>query len=1638
MKKALLTLFTTALISILPITGVYAQSCTITQASSNSSFPVGGLTGQTFTACETAQLESITFYYTNSNANSLPNGINFSVSEGDFFLDNSNLGFTELASLSLGATELQSNFSAGATPVTIDLTGQNIMLTAGNTYGFVLENTGSNSTFLNLGNNVYSEGVFARYNSNSGAIEGELNDLRFNVSISNCLLPIAAISENFEAIPSSTQGAPPCWSSNATNLTTNAAFGQDGSQGLVYFVPNVPDTSYIVLPEISNISTKKISVELATGVNGSGFSDAKVVLYQSTSGDPINNTTNTALDSISLPSSSPFQTLSYDLISNPSASNQGNYLRIGIITANTNSNAYVTLDNVALEESSFLTDINENFATIPDNSPLPNGWVGHSGAPWDSGRSVGVSSEKLQTYTNENNEAIVVLPGIEGLSNKILSFSAEVEFNVDLAQLEVYVKSSQTASVENLTPIANYTLGSNAPQTITINMAAQGLTPQNGNYIVLKIKNREDESGNVNGFVRTRLDDFNTIDFVNSAPTDLILTASPIAEDAVIGTVIGTFSTTDADAGDTHTYQIIGDANIPSITVNGANLIVEGQLDAEDLNPFRFNVITTDAGGLSFQKLVEFEILDVNEAPTDIGFKIGSNSDTYDSAFAIGENNSVGQNLQRLVTQDQDTGDSHSYSLSGEDAALFTIGTDPQLPGEILLKAAAVFDFELDTLHEFIIISEDSEGETLSKEFTLSITDRNDTPTDILVLDALAADTIFVDELNAINDSIAAFITVDQDTADTHWYEFVNDFASGDNFTIDGDILRTDIVFDHETAPFYEVGIRTLDQDFEQASKNFVVMINDVNEAPTDLFFVGADPSFRASIDEGNAIGDSIATIGVNDPDINDTHTFSISGTGSEDFTVDGSTLRAAKVFDYNEETIYSLTITAEDARGLTYSEQVNVAINDVLTVGPNQETALFTFTAGSLIDEINGYRAFGTEFTGGSKPAELLPENTTDRFETADNALLFSQNRSLTVASGMVDLNQDFSLNIWFRMDGAVANGSGQVLLTNSGLFVGINDQEQLQIQGNNHTSAVITETYAQPLVPQEWYMLTLVADQATQSLELYLNGAMVLTTSTQTLNEISQWYIGSSSGQFEFFGKMDDIGYFQVALSASQISALWDSFGGNSAPTDINLTTNTIEENSAIGTTIGELSTEDIDASDMHTYSITGPDAASFTLNDGDLLSAEVFDFETKSSYSISITTTDSEGLAFTKDFVITITDVDESNNNSPSDIALTSDILVENRNIGTLVGLLSTTDPDENDTHSYTLSGVDAANFIIGVPAASETNQVGLLSNSVFDFETRDEYEVAITTNDGNGGTFTKNFFITIENQNEAPTQINLTNNAIEENEEIGTFIGYFQTNDPDFNDTHTINLSGTDATSFTAGFEFIEGPGNVYVLRSSEVFDFETKSSYTIDATSTDAGNLSITSSFTINIEDEELESNDPTDITLSNLTVEEKQPIGTLVGTLTTVDPDEGDMHIYTLGGDQGRFFTLDGSDVLTAEVFDIAERPTYEIEITSNDGNGGIFTKAFIITVVAEETTVLAIEDEIQVDFYPNPVKQVMTLKGSNTTSYKLLTLSGTVLISSQIQNGQSTIDLGGIATGTYLLILEDGSYTRTETIIKQ
>jgi hypothetical protein len=99
----------------------------------------------------------------------------------------------------------------------------------------------------------------------------------------------------------------------------------------------------------------------------------------------------------------------------------------------------------------------------------------------------------------------------------------------------------------------------------------------------------------------------------------------------------------------------------------------------------------------------------------------------------------------------------------------------------------------------------------------------------------------------------------------------------------------------------------------------------------------------------------------------------------------------------------------------------------------------------------------------------------------------------------------------------------------------------------------------------------------------------------------------------------------------------------------------------------------------------------------------------------------------------------------NHTPSDIALSASVVIENLAINTVVGTLSTTDSDVGDTFVYTLvsgtGSTDNASFNISATA--------LRTSAIFDYETKSSYSIRIRSTDHLGAYYEEAFTITITN-------------------------------------------------------------------------------------------------------------------------------------------------------------------------------------------------------------------------------------------------------------------------------------------------
>lgn len=190
------------------------------------------------------------------------------------------------------------------------------------------------------------------------------------------------------------------------------------------------------------------------------------------------------------------------------------------------------------------------------------------------------------------------------------------------------------------------------------------------------------------------------------------------------------------------------------------------------------------------------------------------------------------------------------------------------------------------------------------------------------------------------------------------------------------------------------------------------------------------------------------------------------------------------------------------------------------------------------------------------------------------------------------------------------------------------------------------------------------------------------------------------------------------------------------------------------------------------------------------------------------------------------------------------------------------------------------------------------------------------------------------------NHAPTGISVDPAGVPENAPAGTRVGSLAAADPDAGDTARFAIVGGAASAFrVAGDQ----------LFTTQPFNFEQAPKVTLQLMATDRRGLSFTQSLVITITNV---NEPPAGIALSNQSVREEAPFGTLVGLVSAADPDQGDTLAFTLVDDAGGSFRLVGNRLETARALSFRDAPRPTVRIRATDTAGATAEAALAVTVV--------------------------------------------------------------------------------------
>jgi hypothetical protein len=805
---------------------------------------------------------------------------------------------------------------------------------------------------------------------------------------------------------------------------------------------------------------------------------------------------------------------------------------------------------------------------------------------------------------------------------------------------------------------------------------------------------------------------------INQAPTNLTLSNSNIAENQAINTVVGNFTTTDPDTGNTFTYSLIagtGATDNSLFTITNNQLKTNGVFDYETKNSYSIRVKTTDQGGLSFEKQLTVGITNVNEAPTDITLS--------NNLLSVAENQSIGTVIGNLITIDPDGGNTFTYSLvtgAGDtDNALFST-TNSQL------KTNAVFDYETRNSYNIRVRSSKQDGLSYEKQLNITITNLNETPINL----TLSNNNISENEV--IGTVIGLFNSTDPDTSNSFTYSLVSGTGATDNalFAIAGNQLKTNTVFDYETKNSYSIRVRTTDQGGLSYEKQLTIAVTDVNEAPSNLTIS------NDIISENQAIGTVVGTLNSTDPDTNSNFTYSlVTGPGATDnalFAIAGNQLKTNAILDFETKSNYSIRVRTTEQSGLSYEKQLNITVTDINEAPYSLSLSNSSITQNQPIGAVIGTLSSYDPDAGNTFTYSLVT-GTGD----SDNAL-FSLVGNQLKTNAVLDIETQNSYSIRVRTtDQSGLSYERRLIIAKPVPSLDLSNNENpvtATVSENQIIGTVVSTLNTVDPDANNTFTYSLVTGTGSTDNALFTIDENLLKTNTVFNFE--------AQNSYNIRVRTTDQGGLsyekQIIVAVTNL---------NETPTNLTLSNSTVAENQVIGTVVGNLTSTDPDTGNTFTYSlVTGTGATDnslFTISNNQLTTNSVFDYETKNSYSIRVRTTDQGGLSFEKQLTIGVTDVNET----PNNLTLSNSTVTENQVIGTVVGNLTTTDPDTGNTFTYSLvagtGATDNSVFTIS------NNQ--LKTNSVFDYETKNSYSVRVKTTDQGGLSYEKQLTIGVNDLN-----------------------------------------------------------------------------------------------------------------------------------------------------------------------------------------------------------------------------------------------------------------------------------------------
>ncbi|OJA03382.1 cadherin repeat domain-containing protein, partial [Bathymodiolus thermophilus thioautotrophic gill symbiont] len=346
-------------------------------------------------------------------------------------------------------------------------------------------------------------------------------------------------------------------------------------------------------------------------------------------------------------------------------------------------------------------------------------------------------------------------------------------------------------------------------------------------------------------------------DVDDTAPTNILINTTNIADNISASMQVAYFSAVDSDTVGTHRYSFDN--------LNGVNNADNGKF-----------TLSTD-GKLSVKAAVNF----ATQSQYHIVIQVADTGATFSRGFTLNvvqtltitspATATVVENTNKVITLTANRDNVAFAITNGADKAKFT------LSGTTLTFAATDFEARVDDNTYEVEITASKTGEISSTQtLIVTLTDLNDeTPTAITFSGNLS-----IAESTVIDAELGTFATTDADTSDTFTYT-----SSNTAFTFDNNKLKLNTTLNYETTTSLATTITVTDGNSHTFNKDFTFTITDTNNiAPSNIQLT------TTTIADNTTAGTTIATISATDTDTTgETITYTLGGTDATSFTISGN-----------------------------------------------------------------------------------------------------------------------------------------------------------------------------------------------------------------------------------------------------------------------------------------------------------------------------------------------------------------------------------------------------------------------------------------------------------------------------------------------------------------------------------------------------------------------------------------------------------------------------------------------------------------------------------------------------------------------------------------------------------------------------